>query len=307
MTIFDAESTTDDILQDTDLSGTRVLITGTSSGLGVETARSLVVRGAHVTGVVRDIAKAQAQLDQAGAHGVELYQADLASLASVRSFTDDYLAAGDRIDVLIANAGIMACPQATTQDGFELQFGTNHLGHFVLVNRLVPLLSAGRPARIVILSSAAHRHSDVSLYDPNFEHTPYEEWKAYGRSKTANALFALELDRRLRDRNIRAAAVHPGVIETELMRHLTPETSKRSGAGRMQRKTVAQGAATSIWAGFAADAEHVGGKYCEDCAVSPVIDDPTQRPGVMRYATDPQTARALWSRSEELVDETFQL
>lgn len=307
MQTFNADSTTDDILDDTDLHGTRVLITGTSSGLGVETARSLTVRGAHVTGVVRDVAKARARLEEAGADGVELFEADLASLSAIRDFTDAYLATGNRIDVLIANAGIMACPQATTHDGFELQFGTNHLGHFVLVNRLMPLLATDRDARIVILSSAAHRHSDVSLDDPNFDHTPYDEWAAYGRSKTANALFALELDRRLRDRNIRAISVHPGVIETELMRHLTPDTSKRSGARKMQRKTVAQGAATTVWAGFSAAADHVGGKYCEDCAVSPVIDDPRQRPGVMRYATDAQTARQLWSLSEDMVGESFSL
>ncbi|HEY4558308.1 MAG TPA: SDR family NAD(P)-dependent oxidoreductase [Enteractinococcus sp.] len=305
MPTFDAQSTTDDILGEADLSGTRVLITGTSAGLGVETARSLSVRGAQVTGVVRDVEKARANLDEAGAQGVELFEADLASLASVRKFTDAFQATGQQIDVLIANAGIMACPQATTEDGFELQFGTNHLGHFVLVNRLVPQLATD--GRVVILSSAAHRHSDVNLDDPNFEHTQYEEWKAYGRSKTANALFALELDRRLQDRNIRAASVHPGVIETELMRHLTPETSQRSGARKMQRKTVGQGAATTIWAGFSADADHVGGKYCEDCAVSPVTDDPRQRPGVMRYATDAEAARELWSLSEEMVGETFNL
>jgi NAD(P)-dependent dehydrogenase (short-subunit alcohol dehydrogenase family) len=305
MPTFDAQSTTDDILGDADLRGTRVLITGTSAGLGVETARSLSVRGAQVTGVVRDVEKARANLDEAGAQGVELFEADLSSLASVRKFTDAYQATGQQIDVLVANAGIMACPQDTTEDGFELQFGTNHLGHFVLVNRLVPQVATD--GRVVILSSAAHRHSDVNLEDPNFEHTPYEEWKAYGRSKTANALFALELDRRLQDRNIRAASVHPGVIETELMRHLTPETSQRSGARKMQRKTVGQGAATTIWAGFSADADHIGGKYAEDCAVSPVTDDPRQRPGVMRYATDTESAQELWSLSEEMVGETFNL
>lgn len=303
--IFDAHTTTDDLLQDTDLTGTRVVITGTSAGLGVETARSLVARGATVVGVVRDVAKARAQLEAAGAHGVELFQADLASLASIRQFTEAYTATGKTIDVLIANAGIMACPQATTEDGFELQFGTNHLGHFVLVNRLVPLLSTQRPARIVILSSAAHRHSDVNLDDPNFEHTDYEEWVAYGRSKTANALFALELDRRLRDRGIRAASVHPGVITTELIRHLTPEVGRRSGAKNAQRKTIPQGAATTVWAGFIADGDQIGGKYCEDCQVSPVLHDTFQRPGVLPYATDPHTARELWALSERMVGETF--
>src|SRR6185295_18546113 len=171
----------------------------------------VAAHGATVVGVVRDVDKARRNLDEVGATGVDLYQADLASLASIRAFTDTFLADGhDRIDVLIGNAGIMACPQGTTADGFELQFGTNHLGHFVLVNRLMPLLLTGSPARIVNLSSAGHRFGDVSLDDPGFETTPYDAWVSYGRSKTANILFAVELDRRLRDRGVRATAVHPG-------------------------------------------------------------------------------------------------
>ena len=220
-----------------------------------------------------------AHLDEAGAAGVDLYEADLASLASIRAFTDRFLADGhDRIDVLIANAGIMACPQGTTVDGFELQFGTNHLGHFLLVNRLLPLLLTGTPARVVMLSSAGHRFSDVSLDDPGFERTPYDAWTAYGRAKTANVLFAVELDRRLRDRGVRATAVHPGGIVTELGRHLTDETMgaliEARGDADVEFKSVPQGAATSVWAGFVADADEVGGRYCEDCAVAPVVDDP---------------------------------
>jgi NAD(P)-dependent dehydrogenase (short-subunit alcohol dehydrogenase family) len=310
MATFGFDSTTDDVLDGIDLTGVTVLITGTSAGLGVETARAAAAHGADVVGVVRDIDKAQANLEQAGATGVELHQADLASLASIRSFTDAFLADGrDRIDVLIANAGIMACPQGTTADGFELQFGTNHLGHFVLVNRLLPLLLTGPPARIVTLSSAGHRFGDVSLDDPGFEQTPYEAWVAYGRAKTANVLFAVELDRRLRDRGVRATAVHPGGIQTDLGRHLTDETLnalvEARGDRKLEWKTVPQGAATSIWAGFVADGDEVGGAYCEDCAVAPVIDDPVTSPGVMGYALDPDTAAALWTRSEELVGETF--
>jgi len=173
MTSFGFESTTDDVLDGRDLTGMEVLVTGTSAGLGVETARAVAARGANVVGVVRDPDKARRNLDAAGAQGVELYRADLASLASVRAFTDRFVADGhDRIDVLVANAGIMACPRGSTVDGFELQFGTNHLGHFVLVNRLVPLLLAGSPSRVVVLSSAGHRFSDVSLDDPGFERTP---------------------------------------------------------------------------------------------------------------------------------------
>lgn len=306
------DSTTDDVLAGLDLTGVRVVITGTSAGLGVETARALAAHGASVTGVVRDLDRARTALDETGAENVELYRADLASLESIRAFTDEFIADGhDRIDVLIANAGIMACPQATTSDGFEMQFGTNHLGHFVLVNRLAPLMVDGQPARVVVLSSAGHRFSDVSLDDPGFEKGPYDEWVAYGRAKTANALFAVELDRRLRGRGVRAASVHPGGIITELGRHLTEESiaslMDNRGARELEWKTVPQGAATSVWAGFAADAEEMGGRYCEDCAVSPVIDDSDESPGVMRYATSPETAKALWTLSEEMVGESFDL
>jgi NAD(P)-dependent dehydrogenase (short-subunit alcohol dehydrogenase family) len=310
MSSFGHDSTTDEVLDGLDLTDVNVVITGTSSGLGVETARAVAARGATVVGVVRDVDKARAALDEAGAASVDLYQADLASMASVRSFTDTFFADGhDRIDVLIANAGIMATPQGTTADGFELQFGTNHLGHFVLVNRLMPLLLTATPARIVVLSSAGHNHSDVVLDDPGFERTPYDAWVAYGRSKTANVLFAVELDRRLRARGVRATALHPGGIVTDLGRHLTDETFTALMASRgdvdVELKSVPQGAATTVWAGFVADADAIGGRYCEDCAVAPVVDDPKASPGVMRYALDPDTAAALWTRSEELVGETF--
>jgi NAD(P)-dependent dehydrogenase (short-subunit alcohol dehydrogenase family) len=312
MSSFGFDSTTDDVLAGAALSGQRVVITGVSAGLGLETARALAAHGASVTGFVRDVDRARAALDGVGATGVELYQADLASLESVRDAADAFLADGHgRIDVLIANAGIMACPQGATADGFELQFGTNHLGHFVLVNRLVPRMVDGAPARVVVLSSAGHRFSDVSLDDPGFERSPYDEWVAYGRAKTANALFAVELDRRLRDRGVRAVSVHPGGIVTELGRHLTEESIatllEARGARELQWKSVPQGAATSVWAGFVADADEVGGRYCEDCAVAPVIDDPDESPGVMRYATSPETAATLWTLSEEMVGETFRV
>jgi NAD(P)-dependent dehydrogenase (short-subunit alcohol dehydrogenase family) len=303
-----AASTTDEVLEGLDLTGVQVLITGTSAGLGVETARALAARGAAVAGVVRDVDRARRALDEAEAADVTLHQADLASLSSIRSFTDRYLREHERVDVLIANAGVMACPKRATADGHELQFGTNHLGHFLLVNRLMPLLLAGAPARVVMLSSAGHDFSDVSLDDPGFEHTEYDPWIAYGRSKTANVLFAVELDRRFRQRGVRAAALHPGAIITDLGRHLTDETIGALIGARSDRviefKTVPQGAATTVWAGFVADADMVGGRYCEDCAVAPVVDEPTS-PGVMRYAVDPVSAAALWKLSEALVGETF--
>jgi NAD(P)-dependent dehydrogenase (short-subunit alcohol dehydrogenase family) len=310
VTTFDENSTTDDVLAGVDLTGTRVLVTGASAGLGVETVRAVTAHGATAVVGVRDVEKAATNLAAAGTDlgEVELRPLDLASLASVRAFTDGVAAHHDGFDAVIANAGVMACPEGRTADGFETQFGTNHLGHFVLVNRLAPLLDQG--GRIVNLTSAGHRFGAVDLDDPNFEHQPYEPWVAYGRSKTANVLFAVELDRRLRDRGVRATAVHPGGILTELGRHLTEETMETlrqaRGSRRLTFKSVPGGAATTVWAGFVAPADEVGGRYCEDCAVSPVITDGAESPGVMGYAVDPDVARALWARSEELVGERFE-
>jgi NAD(P)-dependent dehydrogenase (short-subunit alcohol dehydrogenase family) len=311
---FGFASTTADVLEGVDLSGRRVLITGAGSGLGQETARALAAHGASVVLAVRDADRAQPAVDairSAAADGaeVEVRTVDLGSFDSIRSFTDGVLADHDRFDVLIANAGVMACPEGRTADGFETQFGTNHLGHFLLVNRLRPLL-AGGPARIVNLSSAGHRFSDVVLDDINFEQTPYEPWQAYGRSKTANILFAVELDRRGREAGQRACAVHPGSIMTPLGRHITEESlatlqEARAGRPTPEWKTPEQGAATTVWAGFVADADAVGGRYCEDCSVSSVTDDPTSPVGVFPYALDAVTAADLWARSEELVGEAF--
>jgi NAD(P)-dependent dehydrogenase (short-subunit alcohol dehydrogenase family) len=315
---FGAESTTDEVLEGSELAGKRVLVTGVSAGLGVETARTLAAHGAQVVGAVRDLNKARGATkvvrDQAANQGgFELVELDLASLASVRACTDKLVAAGKSFDLVIANAGVMACPKGVTADGFETQFGTNHLGHFVLVNRVVSLLKPG--ARLVNLSSAGHRYSDVDLDDPNFERTPYTEFGAYGRSKTANILFAVEFDRRHREKGVRATAVHPGGIRTELSRHLTPEAIKQlidsinanrpGGTPEFKYKTIAQGAATSVWAGVIAAPDTVGGRYCEDCHVADIVDDPALRSGVRRYALDPDRARALWAKSEEMVGERF--
>ncbi len=313
--IFGAESTADEVLEGVDLSGKRVLVTGVSAGLGVETARSLVAHGANVVGTARDLTKARNALAQAGAPSVELVEMDLASLRSVRKAADDLLARAKAFDVVIANAGVMACPQGKTQDGFETQFGTNHLGHFVFVNRLVPLLKPG--ARIVSLSSTGHQLSDVDLEDPNFERTPYHAFAAYGRSKTANILYAVALDSRLKGRGVRATAVHPGGIQTELGRHLTPELvgelmarwniGGTKEAPAIQFKSVPQGSATSVWSGFVAPSDAVGGRYCEDCHVCEVNDDTSSRVGVRSYALNLAHANDLWRKSEEMVGERFPL
>jgi len=312
---FGAQSTTDEVLDGIDLRGKRILVTGASAGLGIETARALVARGAYVVGAARDLGKAQqatAPVRAAASNGggFELVALDLASLASVRTSADALVAAGKPFDAIIANAGVMACPQGATADGFETQFGTNHLGHFVFVNRLAALLQPG--ARVVSLASSGHRFADVDLEDPNFASTPYDPFIAYGRSKTANILFAVELDRRLEGRGVRATAVHPGVIQTELGRHLTPELIARmmpagGGAPAFVFKTVPQGAATSVWSAVTAAADAVGGRYCEDCHVAAVTDDPDIREGVRAYALDPARAQALWAKSEALVGERFPL
>lgn len=317
---FGAESTADEVLEGIDLSGKRVLITGVSAGLGVETARSLVAHGATVVGTARDLTKARRALADAfpkkpGDPPVDLVEMDLASLSSVRKAASELLARGKTFDVIIANAGVMACPQGKTQDGFETQFGTNHLGHFVFVNRLVPLLKRG--SRIVTLSSAGHQISDVDIEDPNFERTPYQAFAAYGRSKTANILYAVALDNRLKGRGVRATSIHPGGIQTELGRHLTPELIaqmmarvNRGASGQapaFKFKTVPQGAATSVWSGFVASADAVGGRYCEDCHVCEVNDDTTSRVGVRSYALNLARANDLWRKSEEMVGERFPL
>lgn len=310
-TKFGAESTTEEVLAGVDLAGKVVLVTGVSAGLGVETARAAAAHGAHVVGTARDLAKARQALAPHADLRIDLVECDLASLASVRTCAGAIRARYERLDVLIANAGVMNCPFGHTEDGFETHFGTNHLGHFVLINRLLPLVPSG--GRVIILSSSAHAASDVNVEDPGFERTEYDAFGAYGRSKTANVLFAVELDRRLRNRNIRATALHPGGIMTELLRYtsadmlqdMTARSARDSEdtAGKLPAvKTVEQGAATTVWAAFVAPAEAIGGRYCEDCDVA---EPSGSGSGVRPFALDPQRARALWAKSEEMVAERF--
>src|ERR1700734_3698881 len=254
---FGANSTTEDVLTGSDLKGKRILVTGVSAGLGIETARALVAHGADVVGAARDLEKAQratSEVSKAAAENgasFELIELDLASLKSVRAAADKLVADGRLFDVIIANAGVMATPFGKTTDGFETQFGTNHLGHFVFVNRIAKLIKDG--GRLVNLSSSGHRFSDVDLNDPNFKTTPYDPFVAYGRSKTANILFAVEFDRRHRDRGARAAAVHQGGIQTEVGRHMGSgqleqmvkqinEQAAAEGKAPFQFKTVPLGA-----------------------------------------------------------------
>ncbi len=304
--MFAATSTADKVLQGIDLSGWRVLVTGVSAGMGAETARVFASQGAYVVGAARNLDKARIATAKVGLDGdrdggLRLVELDLASLQSVRTRADALLAVDEPFDVIIANAGVMAAPRGTTADGFETQFGTNHLGHFVLVSRIADLIKPG--GRLIMVSSAGHRGADIDLNDPNFERTPYDPLVAYRRSKTANILFAVEFDRRHRPRDVRATAVHPGAVLTDATRKLIE--AQPSAASAFTWKTVEQGGATSVWAGFVAPSADVGARYCEDCHVADVVDDPAVSCGVRGYAVNPEHAKALWLKSEEMVGERF--
>jgi len=316
---FDRNSTSDDVLEGSDLRGKRVFITGVSSGLGLESARALAAHGAAVIGTARDLEKARRETavvrDVAGQSGgsFDIVAMDLADLSSVRTVAESVVEDGRSLDLVIANAGIMATPFGHTTDGFELQFGTNVLGHFVLGNRLAPLMQEG--ARLIVLSSNAHRIADVDLDDPNFDRKPYEPWAAYGASKTADALFAVAFDARNRERGVRAASIHPGTIQTDLTRNLDPAEFQAAfkamndqhialGNPPFEPKTIPQGAATTLWVGIVADSTIIGGKYCEDCGVGQVLENANVSafaPGVLAYALNPERADAFWAKAVELV------
>lgn len=314
MTKFGAETTADEVLAGVDLSGKLVFITGGASGLGQETARAMAGKGAHVVIAARNPAKLQTAVTEikagSGSDAVESIVCDLASLASVRACADEAAKRFDRIDILINNAGVMACPLGHTEDGFEMQFGTNHLGHFLLTNLLMPLVMAGADKRIVNLSSRAHHIAPVDLDDPNFKNRDYNEWVSYGQAKTANVQFSVGLEQRLADKNIHAYAVHPGGIQTNLGRHLNEEES----AALVERvttsdpdfawKTIPQGAATQCWAATASELADQGGVYCEDCNIAE-IDDASPKNGVRSYALDPASADRLWTLSEQMVGQQF--
>jgi NAD(P)-dependent dehydrogenase (short-subunit alcohol dehydrogenase family) len=310
---FGFDTTTDQVLEGIDLGGRSALVTGASGGLGEETARALAAHGAHVVMTARDLPKgeqaAERIRDATGNPHVEVTELELGSLASVRDCAKRFMASHDRLHLLINNAGVMACPFAKTRDGFEMQLGTNHLGHFVLTNLLVPALLAGAPSRIVNLSSGGHRMSDIRWDDPNFERSDYDKFASYGQSKTANILFTVELDRRLRDRGVRAYAVHPGAIVTELGRHMQRSDieqmmSSRPSGPKLRYKQVPSGAATTCYAATSPELEGRGGVYLEDCGVAEVLDENAMH-GVRSYALDPDGARRLWTLSEELVGERF--
>ena len=305
---FGRHSTTAEVLDGLKLDGLQVLITGGSSGLGAHSARALAAAGARVVLTARDRAKGEAVAssirEQTGNAAVEVAELELADLAAVRASAAQLLERCPTLDLLINNAGVMACPQLQTRDGFELQFGTNHLGHFLLTGLLAPaLLRAGR-ARVVNLSSRGHHITGVDLDDPNFERRGYDKWQAYGQSKTANILFSVELERRLGPQGVHAYAVHPGVIQTELMRHLEASDremfAERARRGELPMKSLAAGCATQVYAATAPELEGRGGVYLEHCQIAPV-DDESFEHGVRSYAIDAERAAKLWALSERSV------
>ncbi len=313
-TEFGAETSAEEAARNIDLSGQTIVITGGSAGLGVETARVLARCGARIVSVVRDEAKGRAAAakirESVPKADIEFAVLDLFDLDSVRHGADDIAKRFSKIDRLINNAGVMACPLGRTKQGLDTQLGTNHLGHFVLTSRLMPQIMAGRPSRIVNLSSAGHRLSPMRFDDPFFEKEPYDKWSAYGQAKTANVLFTVALDKRFKDRGVRSIAVHPGAIQTELGRHMDQDDikelmSRRPANSPMKFKQIPQGAATTVWAATAPELDDVGGVYCEDCRMAERVDDPLAGNGILPWALDEDAAEKLWRLSEEWSGETF--
>jgi NAD(P)-dependent dehydrogenase (short-subunit alcohol dehydrogenase family) len=308
---FGARSTALEVIAGHDLRGREAIVTGGASGIGVETVRALAAAGARVTLAARNRAQADevaaALRADTGNQAIDVALLDLASLSSVRAFVEQYLAERRPLHLLINNAGVMATPQSYTDDGFEMQFGTNHVGHFALTAGLLPALKAAGKARVVALSSIGHRRSDVHFDDLNFRQRPYDPWAAYGQSKTANVLFAVGLTRRYASDGITANAVMPGGILTGLQKHMTREEQMamgwfdESGTPNARFKSAAQGASTSIWAAVAPELEGVGGLYLEDCAVAQPWTSEQPMSGYMPYARDPERAERLWSVSEEII------
>jgi NAD(P)-dependent dehydrogenase (short-subunit alcohol dehydrogenase family) len=302
---FGAQSTAAEVVDGIDLSGKLAIVTGGYSGVGIETTRALVDAGATVVVPARRPDYAREQL--AGIDNVEVDELQLDDLDSVRAFAERFLDSGRKIDLLINNAGVMASPLFRVGPGWEGQFATNHLGHYVLTNLLWSAIARDGGGRVVELTSAAHRISGIRWDDLQFERDPYDKWQAYGQSKTANSLFAVQLDQLGQDQGVRAFAVHPGGIMTPLQRHLSREEMQASGwideDGKVlvQFKTPEQGAATSVWAATSPQLEGEGGVYCADCDVADIVE--SIQPGgggVMAHAVDPDQAARLWEVSANL-------
>jgi NAD(P)-dependent dehydrogenase (short-subunit alcohol dehydrogenase family) len=296
---FGAQTTAAEVLTGVDLAGRTALVTGGYSGIGLEVVRALHAAGAHVLVPARRPELAAEQL--AGLERVTVGELDLADQASVAAYAETVRGP---LDLVILNAGVMACPETRTPEGWELQLATNHLGHFAVVARLWPRIADG--ARVVSVSSLGHHHSGMHWDDPWLEHG-YTKWGAYGQSKTANVLFAVHLDRLGRDRGVRAFSVHPGAIITPLGRHLTEADladvlvlDEHGHAELPEFKTPEAGAATAVWAATSSQLDGLGGLWLEDCEVGPwAAEDGLNAVGVKRYAKDPAEAERLWAWSVE--------
>ena len=318
---FGAASTATDVIRGIDLTGKVAIVTGGYSGLGRETVRILLEAGARVFVPARDVARAKNALEGVG--GAEVVPMDLLDSGSISTFANRFLETGLPLHILVTSAGIMAVPELTRDGrGHELQFATNHLGHFQLATRLWPALKKAQGARVVSLSSRGHRLSPVVFDDIDFEHRPYDPWAAYGQSKTANILFAVELDRRGEKDGMRAFAVHPGrIFETGLAKYLSHDALKVLGAVSEDGtpvidpakglKTVEQGAATQVWCATSPELAGLGGVYCEDCDIAQLQQRQGEggvsaktgpgRAGVWPHAVDREAAARLWSVSEQML------
>lgn len=306
---LDPKSEPSDILAGKDLTGKVAVVTGGYSGIGLETTRALAAAGAKVYVPVRNFDKAAETLATIKRGEVIPLSMDLGDFASIRRFVAEILEDETQIDLLINNAGIMACPESRVEGGWESQFGVNHLGHFLLTKGLLPALLAADAPRVVCLSSIGHRRGGVNFDDINFEKTPYEKWTAYAQAKTANALFALGLDMKYAEQGLRAFSVHPGGIMTPLQRHLDNEEMIALGwldeSGNLSElaaslfKSTTQGCTTTLWAATSEQLDGKGGLYCEDCDVADLADENTPRYfGVAQWAVDPALAKELWELSE---------
>jgi NAD(P)-dependent dehydrogenase (short-subunit alcohol dehydrogenase family) len=300
---YGAATTAREVIGDARLDGKVAIVTGGYVGIGLETTRVLASAGATVIVPARSSDKARAALS--GTDRVELETVELSDPASVDAFAARFLASGRPLHLLINNAGIMAVPFAKTGRGFELQLATNHLGHFQLTVRLWPALVKAKGARVIALSSRGHAFSSVDLEDPNFQHRAYDKWKAYGQSKSANALFALALDARGESRGVRAFSVHPGAVHTELSRSLSEEELSGLRGNRIFKMPPA-GAATSVWCATSPALDGMGGVYCEDVDIAePVPGDSKELRGVRPWVMDRDLAERLWGKSEGWTDVRF--